>query len=171
MLTGSASSSVVGVLGSRIIQGPWIHTLNTLLFTFEHLRCMLVLMPQSGNFVPNFAMLFQNSCQSFTAPNYTIPNFARSKSPPLLYGRGCCYRTTLHPAAAPQNSILLFIPCCCPRAQHCAGLLPISTAPFYCPRMGLPGVCSCTDDNSKYRFVRGTSLSGSAWFGWGEGKG
>ena len=45
-------------------------------------RCTLVLVPQSANFVPNFAMQFQNWCQNFPAPNVAIPNIARSYPPP-----------------------------------------------------------------------------------------
>ena len=45
----------------------------------------LVLVPQSGNFVPNFAVVFENRCQVFSAPNFAIPNIARP--PPPQYRR------------------------------------------------------------------------------------
>ena len=45
-------------------------------------RCILVLVPQSGNLVPNFAAVFPNWGPFFSAPNFAIPYFARSSSPP-----------------------------------------------------------------------------------------
>ena len=53
--------------------------------------CICVLMPQSGHFVPNFAMGFEDSCQIVTAPNSAILNFARSKPAPRPPPVGLCH--------------------------------------------------------------------------------
>ena len=55
--------------------------LKLLFLSNQHLQCMLLLMPQLGNFVQNFAAVSKNSCQIFTAPNFAVPNFARSEFP------------------------------------------------------------------------------------------
>ena len=48
----------------------------------NHHSTSVLVVPQSGNFVPNVLVVFENCYQISSTPTFTIPDFARANPPP-----------------------------------------------------------------------------------------